>query len=76
MIRQRTEYIGPVKDGKVVRRAAVTYSYVDLIPVMKAVRDLKLQDRKETTTEITRKQKDILEAFSMKPEAVPNFLKI
>ena len=43
-IRQRSEYIGPVKDGNVVKRAAVTYSYGDLIPVMKAVRDLKLQD--------------------------------
>ena len=43
-IRQRSEYIGPVKDGNVVKRTAVTYSYGDLIPVMKAVRDLKLQD--------------------------------
>ena len=76
MIRQRTEYIGPVKDGKVVRRAAVTYSYVDLMPVMNAVRDLKLQDRKEITTEIMGKQMDILGAFSMKLEAVPSFRKI
>ena len=33
-----------MKDGNVVKRKAVTYSYGDLIPVMKAVRDLKLQD--------------------------------
>jgi len=68
--------MGTVKDGKVVKSAAVTYSYVDLIPWMKAVRDLKLQDREEITTEITRKKKNILVAFSMKQEAVTSFLKV
>ena len=43
-IRQRSEYIGPVKDGKIVEKTAVTYTYGDLMPVMKAVRDLDLED--------------------------------
>ena len=39
---QKSEYIGPVKGGKVAQRTAVTHSYGDLLSVMKAVRDLKL----------------------------------
>ena len=34
-----------------------------------------LQDGKEITTEITRKQKEILESIGIKPEHVPTFLK-
>jgi transposase len=43
-IRQRSEYIGPLKDGKLVEKTAITYTYGDLLPVMKAVRDLKLPE--------------------------------
>ncbi len=41
-IRQRSTYIGPMRDGKVVQKTAVTYTYGDLLPVMKVVRDLNL----------------------------------
>ena len=34
-----------------------------------------LQDGKEITTEITRKQKEILESIGIRPEHVPTFLK-
>lgn len=37
--------------------------------------NVKLQDMKEITTEITRNQKDILEKFSIEPEHGPNFLR-
>jgi transposase len=43
-IRQRSRYIAPMKDGKPVERYAVTYTYGDLLPVIKAARDLKLPD--------------------------------
>ena len=43
-IRQRSSYIAPMKDGKPVERYAVTYTYGDLLPVIKAARDLKLPD--------------------------------
>ncbi len=41
-IRQKSEYMCPVKDGKPVEKSVETYSYGEFIPVMKAVRDLKL----------------------------------
>ena len=34
-----------------------------------------LQDGKEITTEMTRKQKEILDSLGIKPEHVPTFLK-
>ena len=43
-IRQRSRYIAPMKDGKPVERYAVTYTYGDLLPVIRAARDLKLPD--------------------------------
>ncbi|MGC8645561.1 MAG: IS1634 family transposase [Thermoplasmata archaeon] len=43
-IRQKSEYIGQLKDGKLVEKTAMTYSYGDLIPVMKASRDLNLPE--------------------------------
>ena len=42
-IRQKSRYIAPVQDGKVVENTVTAYSYGDLLPVMKAVRDLDLQ---------------------------------
>ncbi|MEM0135685.1 MAG: hypothetical protein QXU18_10770 [Thermoplasmatales archaeon] len=39
------------------------------------LRKVVLQDGKETTTEITRKKKEILKCFGIKPEHVPTFLK-
>ena len=39
------------------------------------LRKVILQDGKEITTEITRKQKEILESLGIKPEHVPTFLK-
>ena len=51
------------------------YSVEKMLLELHKLRKIKLQDRKEITTEITRKQKDILEAFSIKPEHVLNFLK-
>ena len=41
-IRQKSRYIGPVNDGKVVEKTVITYSYGDLLPVMKVVKDLNL----------------------------------
>lgn len=43
-IRQRSEYMGPVKDGKIVERSARTYTYGELMPVMKAIKELNLQE--------------------------------
>ncbi len=43
-IRQRSEYIGQLKDGKLVETTAMTYSYGDLIPIMNAVHDLNLHE--------------------------------
>lgn len=41
-IKQRSKYIGIVKDGKPVESTVKTYSYGDLIPVMKAMHDLNI----------------------------------
>ena len=41
-IRQKSRYIGPVNDGKVVEKTVTTYSYGDLLPVMKVLKDLNL----------------------------------
>ncbi|MGP6238841.1 IS1634 family transposase [Cuniculiplasma sp. SKW4] len=43
-IRQKSKYIAPIMDGKTVERYAVTYTYGDLLPVIRAARDLKLPD--------------------------------
>ena len=43
-IRQRSRYIAPMKDGKPVEKYAVTYTYGDLLLVIRAARDLKLPD--------------------------------
>ena len=42
-IRQKSRHIGPVSDGKVVEKTVNTYSYGDLLPVMKVVNDLNLK---------------------------------
>ena len=39
------------------------------------LRKVIVNDGKEITTEITRKQKEILESLGIKPEHVPTFLK-
>ena len=41
-IKQRSKYIGIVKDGKPVESTVKTYLYGDLIPVMKAIHDLNI----------------------------------
>ena len=41
---QQSKYIGPVQDGKVVQKTAVTYAYGDLLPLMKAIRDLNIAE--------------------------------
>ena len=41
-IRQKSRYIGPVSDGKLVEKTVTTYSYGDLLPVMKALKDINL----------------------------------
>ena len=41
-IRQKSRYIGPVSDGKLVEKTVTTYSYGDLLPVMKVLKDLNL----------------------------------
>jgi transposase len=43
-IRQKSKYIAPIMDGKTVERYAATYTYGDLLPVIRAARDLKLPD--------------------------------
>jgi len=43
-IMQQSKYIGPVQDGKVVQKTAVTYAYGDLLPLMKAIRDLNIAE--------------------------------
>ena len=42
---------------------------------MHKLRKVILNDGKEITTEITRKQKEILESIGIRPEHVPTFLK-
>ncbi len=51
-----------------------SYSVEKMLLELHKLRKAKLQDRNEITTEITGKQKDILESFSIKPEHVPTFL--
>ncbi len=41
-IRQKSKYMGPVLDGKVVEKTVMTYSYGDLLPVMKVAEKLNL----------------------------------
>ena len=43
-IRQKSRYIAPIRDGKPVEKYAVTYTYGDLLPVIRAARDLNLPD--------------------------------
>ena len=43
-IMQQSKYIGPLQDGKVVQKTAVTYAYGDLLPLMKAIRDLNIAE--------------------------------
>lgn len=43
-IKQKSRYIAPMKDGKPVERSAKTYTYGDLIPVMKAARELSIPE--------------------------------
>lgn len=51
------------------------YSVGKMLLELHKIRKVILQDGKEITTEITRKQRDILAAFEVKPEHVPTFLK-
>ena len=41
-VRQKSRYIGPVNNGKVVEKTVTTYSYGDLLPVMKVLKDINL----------------------------------
>ena len=50
-------------------------SEVKMILELHKIRKVILQDGKEITTEITKKQKEILSGFTIKPEHVPTFLK-
>ena len=51
------------------------YSVEKMLLELHKLRKVILQDGKEITTEITRKQKEILESLGIKPEHVPTFLK-
>ena len=51
------------------------YSVEKMLLELHKLRKVILNDRKEITTEITRKQKEILESLGIKPENVPTFLK-
>ena len=51
------------------------YSVEKMILELHKLRKVILQDGREITTEITRKQKEILESLGIKPEHVPTFLK-
>ena len=51
------------------------YSVEKMILELHRLRKVILQDGKEITTELTRKQKEILESMDIKPEHVPTFLK-
>ena len=51
------------------------YSAEKMILELHKLRKVILHDGNEITTEITRKQKEILESLGIKPEHVPPFLK-
>jgi hypothetical protein len=51
------------------------YSVEKMILELHKLRKVRPHDGKEITTEITRKQKEILESLGIKPEHVPTFLK-
>ena len=51
------------------------YSVEKMLLELHKLRKAKVQNCKEITTEIMKKQKDILESFGIKPEDVPAFLK-
>ncbi len=50
------------------------YSIEKILLELHKVRKVKLQNGKEIMTEITRKERDIIEKFSIKSEHVPTFL--
>ncbi len=51
------------------------YSVEKMLLELHKLRKIVLQDGKEIMTEMTRKQREILESFGIKPEHVPTFLK-
>ena len=51
------------------------YSVENMILELHKLRKVILNDGREITTEMTRKQKEILESLGIKPEHVPTFLK-
>ena len=51
------------------------YPVEKMILELHRLRKVILQDGREITTELTRKQKEILESLGIKPEYVPTFLK-
>ena len=51
------------------------YSVEKMLLELHKLRKVIVNDGKEITTEITRKQKEILESLGIKPENLPTFLK-
>ena len=67
----RSKIMAYMRSSGLLKRYSVEKMTLELHKLRKVI----LHDGKEITTEITRKQKEILESLGIKPEHVPTFLK-
>ncbi len=67
----RSRILGYMRESGLQKKYSVEKMLLELHKLRKVI----LQDKKEITTEITGKQKEILGSFGIKPEHVPTFLK-
>ena len=67
----RTMIIREMRSSGLIKKYSVEKMLLELHKIRKVI----LQSGKEITTKITKKQKEILSGFSIKPEHVPTFLK-
>ena len=67
----RSRILAYMRSSALLKRYSVEKMILELRKLRKGI----LHDGKEITTEITRKQKEILESPGIKPEHVPTFLK-
>ena len=67
----RSRILAYMRSSGLLKKYSVEKMLLELHKLSKVI----LQDGKEITTEITRKQKEILESIGIKPEHLPTFLK-
>ncbi len=67
----RSRVLADMRSSGLLKKYSVEKMFLELHKLRKVI----LHDGKEITTEITRKQKEILGTFGIMPEHVPTFLK-